>query len=61
MPVQSERWCASAVERIVAGKAPHLESHIFQVLMPKTTHMDIAHHTKPDLSKLSLPITPSEL
>jgi hypothetical protein len=35
---QSEEWRASAMERIIAGKAPHLEAHVLQVLMPKTDH-----------------------
>ena len=32
----SAEWRASAAERILSGKAPHLEAHICQVLLPKT-------------------------
>lgn len=31
----SPEWRASARRRILAGKAPHLETHIVAVLMPK--------------------------
>ena len=50
---QSEEWRASARKRILAGKAPHLEGHCLQVLMPKALAVDVTHHTKPDLSRLS--------
>jgi uncharacterized protein DUF5681 len=33
--VHSDAWRESARRRILAGKAPHLESHIVAVLMPK--------------------------
>jgi hypothetical protein len=33
---QSPAWQGSARKRIIAGKAPHLEAHVLQVLMPKT-------------------------
>jgi hypothetical protein len=36
----SPEWRASARERIVAGKAPHLEAHVLQVLMPKVDHVN---------------------
>lgn len=32
---ESPEWRASAQKRILEGKAPHLESHIAAVLMPK--------------------------
>ena len=32
----SPEWRASATKRIIAGKAPHLEAHCMQVLLPKT-------------------------
>jgi hypothetical protein len=32
---QSEEWRASAKKRILAGKAPHLETHVLAVVMPK--------------------------
>ena len=41
----SEEWRKSAVRRIVAGKAPHLESHIIQVMIPKTDHQVIGLDT----------------
>ena len=50
---ESDEWRLSAAKRIVAGKAPHLEAHCLQVLMPKTVAVDVTHHSKPDLSKLN--------
>jgi hypothetical protein len=38
----SEEWRASAVKRIIEGKAPHLEAHGLQVLMPKTDKAQIS-------------------
>lgn len=32
----SPEWRESATKRIIAGKAPHLEGHVMQVLLPKT-------------------------
>lgn len=34
--VDSPEWQKSAMQRILAGKAPHIEAHCLQVLMPKT-------------------------
>jgi hypothetical protein len=51
--VQSEQWRRSALKRMVDGKAPHLENHVLQVLMPKALKLDVTHHAKPDLSKLT--------
>jgi hypothetical protein len=38
---ESDEWRASARRRIIEGKAPHLEAHCLQVLMPKTEKTDI--------------------
>lgn len=38
---QSEDWRHSARRRILAGKAPHLEAHCLQVLLPKTDKTDV--------------------
>lgn len=38
---ESDEWRASARQRIIEGKAPHLEAHCLQVLMPKTEKTDI--------------------
>jgi len=38
---KSEAWRESARKRIIAGKAPHLEAHCLQVLMPKTDKTDL--------------------
>lgn len=38
---ESEAWRISAAQRIIDGKAPHLESHCLQVLMPKTDKTDL--------------------
>lgn len=37
----SEAWRTSAIRRMLAGKAPHLESHIAACLMPKTETLDV--------------------
>jgi hypothetical protein len=37
---ESPEWRASAAQRIIDGKAPHLEAHCLQVLMPKTDKTD---------------------
>jgi hypothetical protein len=38
--MESKEWRDSAKRRILAGRAPHLEAHICQVLMPKTDKLD---------------------
>jgi len=38
---ESEHWRVSAAKRIIEGKAPHLEAHCLQVLMPKTDKTDV--------------------
>ena len=41
----SEAWRTSAKKRILAGRAPHLESHIIATLLPKTEKVE---HSGPD-------------
>jgi hypothetical protein len=50
---RSQEWRESAKSRILEGKAPHLEAHIFQVLMPKTDKVSVSVEKTPDLSQLS--------
>lgn len=40
--MDSKAYRASARERILTGRAPHLESHVHAVLMPKTEQAQIA-------------------
>ena len=37
----SPEWRESARKRIVAGKAPHLEGHVLQVLIPKVSKHEV--------------------
>jgi len=39
---KSPEWQDSARTRIIEGKAPHLEAHCLQVLMPKTDKTQIS-------------------
>ena len=36
----SPEWRANAKKQIIAGKAPHLEAHCMQVLLPKTVKQE---------------------
>lgn len=38
---ESEEWRKSARSRMLAGKAPHLEAHIINVLLPKTDKLEV--------------------
>lgn len=38
----SPEWRESARKRIIEGKAPHLEAHILQTLMPKTEKHELS-------------------
>ena len=41
----SKEYQASAKQRILDGKAPHLEAHILQCVLPKTDHQVIGLDT----------------
>ena len=54
---QSPAWQSSARKRIIGGKAPHLEAHVLQVLLPKVEKHE---HAGPGGGPIQCVLSPSD-